>query len=165
MIFPTTYEEALAPNGHPDQVTEVLSALRKSRSKSRLAPPESLTWSYGLGVRVQGYSMADLFNGKAEAERLRQAALTEQEEIDELRANCMVSLQAEAGKWGGSAPIPKDRLPTPILEWTTQTVQERRRRQAEADALTPDERALVIEEAIKQLPGLVCVTVKTPEAQ
>lgn len=162
MHFTTTYEEALA--SHPDVVTEVIVKLRKSRSKHRNAPPETLTWSYEVGVRVQGYSFTDLFSGKAEVERARQAALTEQEEVAELQSKCLVSLQAGLGHAFYMAPVPKASPPKSVLDWSSKTVQERRRRQAEADALTQDERALVVEEAVKQLAplGLVCITVKRP---
>lgn len=159
MHFPTTYAEALAT--HPDQVTEIIATLRKSRSKHRKAEPETLIWGYETGVRVQGYSFTDLFSGKAEAERLRQQALTEQEEADDLRARCLTSLQATIGQWFGSAQLPTP--PAPVLAWTAQTVRERRQRQAEADALTPEEHAQALAELVNELPGLMCITVKRPE--
>ena len=43
-IFPITYEQAL--EWHPTEVTEVMADLRASRSKNRLAAPETLNWYY-----------------------------------------------------------------------------------------------------------------------
>ena len=76
MIVATlSYEEML--RRHPAEVAEIISKLRKGKSKVRDADPATITWTYQACVLIEGSgTLAHILGGGAERAQRKWDALT-----------------------------------------------------------------------------------------
>lgn len=109
-----TYEEALAK--HPEEVSRVIKDLRSSRSKHRLAAPETLVWSYQTCVECESFSFRDLVEGKVSPRKVLNTA----EELAQDQTNrTLTSLCAEIGRMcvGERVPNPPEVYIQALKSW------------------------------------------------
>lgn len=144
-----TFEEAR--KRHPKEVAEILSKLRLGKSKHREATGEKLKWEYETAVLIEGSgTLADLFGGKFEADRLRREAMTLDERVaDEVRRT-RTGLRATIGRWSDDASVPN---PPEVPSRARAAHSEQMRERAEFDALSPAEQDRQREETLAQLRG------------
>jgi len=151
MIVATlSYEEML--RRHPVEVAEIVSKLRKGKSKHRDADPASLTWTYQAGVLIEGCgSFDDLISGKMDrAERNWEAMSLEEKVADQVRRTS-TGIYASLKRWSiGSDVIPN---PPEVEENARASFERQAAEDAVLDAMTPEEREQDIANLLGQLSG------------
>ncbi len=145
-----TYAEAR--KRHPKEVEEIVSKLRKGKSKNKDAAASKLTWEYQTAVRIDGSgSLADMLAGKFEAEAARREAMTLDDRVaDEVRRTS-TCLYASIGHWSYGTGVPN---PPEVEARARKSHEETMRERARFDALSPAEQAREQEEALAQLRGM-----------
>jgi hypothetical protein len=156
------YEEML--RRHPKEVAEIVSKLRKGKSKVRDADPATITWTYEACVLIEGSgSFADLLSGKMERAERKWNAMTLDEKVADTVRRTSTGICARLGRWwGGSDAIPN---PPEVAENTRAGLMAQAAEQARADALTPEERRRETEDLLRQLgadPGFAAILLEEP---
>ena len=123
----------------PDEVEQVVSALRNSKSKKKAAPIEDIQFSIFWVCMVKSRTAADLFAGS----RPKQ---------DPFEQRVRASLQGKVGRWFDTS----DRIlpcPQEILDQQAQGEADRAAEQKRIAGLSPEENEKEIESLLGQLRG------------
>lgn len=137
---------------HPVEVAEIVSKLRKGKSKHREADPAALTWTYQASVLIESSgSFEDLISGKMELDEDEWDALPLEEKVADQVRLTNTAIYASLGRWS----IGSDVIPNPPEVETNARAGfiEEAAEQARADAMTPDEREQEIASLLGQLSG------------
>ena len=163
MIVATlSYEEML--RRHPAEVAEIISKLRKGKSKVRDADPATITWTYQACVLIEGSgTLAHILGGGAERAQRKWDALTLEEKVADTVRRTSTGISAKLGRWwGGSGVIPN---PPEVAENARSGLMAQAAEQARVDAMTPEERRRETESLLRQLgadPGFAAFLVEEP---
>lgn len=161
MRLEITYEQALRE--YPKEVDEIIRKIRKGRSKHKNAAPETLTWEFNWGVRIDACSFEDILSGKAHADQRREAEKTIDEKVNDYASRCSVILQAWREKmFAGSERL--EPVPSQILAQYRKQLEKTLEEQTRFNDLTPKEQQEELEDLIDQLrgPGFVALSVPIP---
>lgn len=154
------YEEAL--KRHPEEVKKIVAQLRKGKSKHRGEPPENLSWSYSIAVRIESActSGLDLLTGKMHEEAVKWDALSLDEKVADTIRRTFTSLDASCGRWRGQELVPN---PPEVQIQTRAGLLEQQHERERVDALSPEESEKELQEILKELgksPGFVVLEVR-----
>lgn len=150
MIIELSYEEARRQ--YPDRVDEVMTKLRKGKSRHRDAAPEELEWSIEYGVLVPGQlvTFADLIVGRVEDPRERRSRMSLDERVEEIVQGVTAYLRGKIGRFiAFSSQI--EGCPEEVRAAIRRGVEEDMAEEARVAALSPEERQAEAEEALRQL--------------
>jgi len=142
------YEEML--RRHPKEVAEIITKLRKGKSKVREADPVSITWAYHACVRIEGSgTLAEVFGGESERRQRKWNAMTLDEKVADEASRTYVSIEARLDRWCGRSEV----IPNPpeVEENIRTNLTTRAAEQARVDAMTPEERKREVEGLLKEL--------------
>ena len=157
VIIELSYEEARRQ--YPDKVDEVMTKLRKGKSRHRDAAPEELEWSIEYGVLVPGQlvTFADLIVGRVEDPRERRSRMSLDERVEEIVQGVTAYLRGKIGRFiAFSSQI--EGCPEEVRAAIRRGVEEDIAEEARVAALSPEERQAEAEEALRQLrkmPGFM----------
>jgi hypothetical protein len=153
--MPISYTEAM--RRFPVQVKEALADLRKGKSKDKGMPPKDMKWGYGWGVEIRGYHFKQLIDGTAQADRVKDEAMTLDEAVADEVSRTKLGLWCKAGRgFGRSSNMP---VPEELVAEIRKRHEAARSQKEENAKLTPEERHKKIQELLGQLPGVTAVSV------
>ena len=159
-----TYAEAT--QRHPTEVSLIVGALRKSRSKHRATKPEDLKWSYECAVLIEGpSSFADILSGAMQADQERRDAMSLEERVADQVRRTRTCLQGAIGRWADSAAVPN---PSEVETKARESWSCRMKEQAEYAALPEEEKTRLRDEALAQLsgqPGFMAIQIPVPRTR
>jgi hypothetical protein len=147
---------ALASSRHPREVEEILSQLRRSKSKHKRAKPKDLTWDYSWCLSGQSFTFAEVLSGAADRLWRAEDAMTVDEAVGDLVRRTGVALRASKGHWSGTALLAT--VPPEIVTLHRRSVAQKRADKAALDSLPREELQRQAEEALVELrkdPGFV----------
>ena len=149
MIIATlTYEEM--HRRHPAEVAEILTKLRKGKSKVREEDPATFTWAYHACLEIKSaMTLAEIFGNEPDRRQRELDAMSLDEKVADIASRTTVSILAKIGRWwGASSVIPNP----PEVEinaregLVTQAVE-----QARVDTMTPEERSQEVSRLLAML--------------
>ena len=134
-----TYPSIL--KNYPNEVAEVMSNLRKGKSKHKCAKESDLVWSYSWVTRIEGggFLLSDLLNGK------------KQVNIE------TATVCGKIGRWQGYSSLCNP-LPKEVVDYIAKLASDAAEKQRISDARSPEEKKAYMESLLKQLrrsPGFM----------
>lgn len=134
---------------HPEAIAEIGQQIRKSRSKAKSLPFDSLVWSYDWVVLIQSSgTLAAVFQQANNSP----APLTVEEELAQYKSNCRVLLKASHGRTSWFARLPE--VPEAVLQPHREQLEKRAAEERRFDALTPEEQEAERQKVIADFMGM-----------
>lgn len=149
MKITTTY--AAIKDRYPTQVAEVMSALRKGKSKEKNSNPEDLNWYFNCCIQI----ISGIMNGAQFLNMLASGTppprLTPEQKYQEHKSNTHVCLHASKGKgdWGSRTEITP--IPQEVDQWLINGRDIEIREETRVNSLTPEQKNQEVQDCLKTL--------------
>lgn len=158
MELPVTFE--LMQVRHPVLVDEVMQKLRRGTSKHRNVASDRLTWFYEWSIQVQGYTFAEILQGRLERAREAEDRLSVEDVVQDMVQRTHARIRGKISRWSGYADLAE--VPKEIVRIHEEQIRKNRAESATFSALPAAEQRRRFDEAHAQasrMPGFVSLTV------